>query len=74
MPSSAYDLQHQQFNKLELGATQQGGSTLAAVPDMFASGLGAGADSISSGSLSPSHSHAPPLPQHGLNTMVASTW
>ncbi|KAG0584027.1 hypothetical protein M758_3G180400 [Ceratodon purpureus] len=61
-PTSAYDLQH-----------QQGESTLGAVPDIFASGLSMGADSMSTGSLSPTHSRTRSLP-HSLNTMVASTW
>lgn len=70
LSTSTYDLQHQQFSNLELGQDE---SSLAAVPDIFASALGIGSETMSSGSLSPTHSRKRALP-HSLNTMVASIW
>lgn len=72
-PTSVYDLQHQQFSKLDVGAAHQDDSSLAAVPDIFASGFGVGSDMTTSGSTSPTHCRTRSLP-YSLNTMVASTW
>lgn len=58
-PISSYDGQ----------GVHQGESSL----DIFASGLAGGTDTMSSGSMSPTHSRSRAL-SHSHNTMVASTW